>query len=185
MSYRYDEERPSRLTLLVHPDCSIELGEEKCREFVQRVKAERGLGTVITHWFFWDSYEQHLKDEGDDRLELYRDVRREVGKLGVARHDRRVYRETFDQELLDWLIDNAGGKIVIGGGYWDLCVRQTYKALVYGPLLNILREQKVRVTVDPKICYFRQYEFGVQPWEEGDIDDVGAARWFTADKESP
>lgn len=155
-----------RLTILVHPDAMYEvcawntdeepddmvhrkpfddyksLIESKCNEF----------GTIYVHRIYSDTFPSTIRGA---RLEFYKEVRSFFdGIADVSVFDRPSFEGTFRKQTLDWIIDNHCGEIVIGGGYTNLCVKQTHEHLEQ-LLGDLIEEQNINTRIESSICFDR------------------------------
>lgn len=128
------DQSPKKLLLLVHPDVVFEISETEFIESYKR-RLEKELSEpsefdhVITHLMFspvapevvsgikdrkklWDEFKEVLENKSD--------------WIGLD----HKFSASFSDALPDYLIENEGTQIWLGGGYKDLCVAGTRESLL-------------------------------------------------------
>ena len=126
-----DVSNGKKLLLLVHPDIVFEPGNiDFIEEYIDRLRDEMPkFDYVITHKFFSDAAPELIDNIGKN-LDLWN----ELMDVLEAESDwiKRDYKfsASFSDALPDYLIDNEGTQIWLGGGYEKLCVADTQKALM-------------------------------------------------------
>lgn len=133
-------DQPKKLLLLVHPDIVFEPGNVNfIRRYIDRLQEHMStFDYVITHKFFSDSAPELIDNIGNN-IDLWN----ELMDVLEAESDwiKRDYKfsASFKDALPDYLIENEGTQIWLGGGYEKLCVADTRKSLLRN-LDDIIKE---------------------------------------------
>jgi len=134
ISYLFEniiDQSPKKLLLLVHPDVVFEISET---EFIESYKnrLEKELSEfdhVITHLMF-SSEAPKVVTGIKDRKKLWDEFKKVlVNKSDWIGLDHK-FSASFSDALPDYLIENEGTQIWLGGGYKDLCVAGTRESLL-------------------------------------------------------
>lgn len=122
--------RPKKLLLLVHPDAVFEISDDQfIANYIDRlVKHVNQFDHVITHRMFSDVAPESVASIYN-RIDLWHKMMRVLNENSDWIGLDRKFSASFKEALPDYLIDNEGTEIWFGGGYKDLCVRDTQAAL--------------------------------------------------------
>ena len=126
-----ENNQSKKLLLLVHPDIVFEPGNvDFIRRYIDRLREHMPtFDYVITHKFFSDAAPEII-----DNIRNNIDLWNELMEVLEAKSDwiKRDYKfsVSFSDALPDYLIENEGTEIWLGGGYEKLCVADTRKTLL-------------------------------------------------------
>ena len=126
-----ENNQSKKLLLLVHPDIVFEPGNvDFIRRYIDRLRKHMPkFHYVITHKFFSDAAPEII-----DNIKNNIDLWNELMEVLEAKSDwiKRDYKfsVSFSDALPDYLIENEGTEIWLGGGYEKLCVADTRKTLL-------------------------------------------------------
>ena len=126
-----ENNQSKKLLLLVHPDIVFEPGNvDFIRRYIDRLREHMPtFDYVITHKFFSDAAPEIIDNIGNN-IDLWN----ELMEVLEAKSDwiKRDYKfsVSFSDALPDYLIENEGTEIWLGGGYEKLCVADTRKTLL-------------------------------------------------------
>jgi len=120
-----------KLLLLVHPDIVFEPGDTKfIRSYIERLQEHMPkFDHVITHKFYSEAAPELIENIGNN-IDLWNELMEvlEAGSDWIKRDYK--FSGSFSDALPDYLIENEGTEIWLGGGYKKLCVEDTRKALL-------------------------------------------------------
>ena len=137
---RNTELRNKKLLLLVHPDIVFEPGNtDFIRSYIKRLQEHMStFDHVITHKFF-SEVAPEIIDNIRNNIDLWNELMEvlEAGSDWIKRDYK--FSGSFSDALPDYLIENEGTEIWLGGGYKKLCVEDTRKALLRS-LSDIIEE---------------------------------------------
>lgn len=127
------EIKPSKkLLLLVHPDIVFEMDFDVAQRYYKAIEDDIGrFDHVIVHLFYSDRVLDAARNLGwgEAKQNLYKNFLKLLKRdANVVLHDSK-FSASFQHELPFYLIDNPGTTIYFAGGYKDLCVKLTEKAL--------------------------------------------------------
>lgn len=119
-----------KLLLLVHPDAVFEISDNQfIIDYIDRLaKHLDHFDYIITHRMFSDAAPKTLASI-QDRIELWNRMMHLLNQKSNWIGLDRKFSASFKEALPDYLIDNEGTEIWFGGGYKDLCVKDTQMAL--------------------------------------------------------
>ena len=126
-----ENNQSKKLLLLVHPDIVFEPGNvDFIRRYIDRLREHMPkFDYVIMHKFFSDAAPEIIDNIGNN-IDLWN----ELMEVLEAESDwiKRDYKfsVSFSDALPDYLIENEGTEIWLGGGYEKLCVADTRKTLL-------------------------------------------------------
>lgn len=139
---------PKRLLVLVHPDCVFEITETPfIEEYLSRLSSSLdNFDHVITHLMF-SKVAPEVVSGIKTRLDLYNDfislLQSKSDWIGLD----KKFSASFNDALPDFLIDNPGTEIYFAGGYQNLCIQDTKKALLSN-LKDILLDTNAHIQGD-------------------------------------
>lgn len=131
-----------KLMILVHPDCITEVGPEVALNYAKVLEQHLPkFDYVITHLFMEDgrawgySWDEKTKQAHDQLV----NVVKKYSNMALF-NSRDVYGTSYDKDLPDFLIENPGTDIYMGGGYESNCLWQSYMQL-FRRLNWLIKEQ--------------------------------------------
>jgi hypothetical protein len=126
-----ENNQSKKLLLLVHPDIVFEPGNvDFIRRYIDRLREHMPtFDYVITHKFFSDAAPELIDNIGNN-IDLWNELMEvlEAGSDWIKRDYK--FSISFSDALPDYLIENEGTEIWLGGGYEKLCVADTRKTLL-------------------------------------------------------
>ena len=134
------DSNPKRLLVLVHPDCVFEMTETHFIEaYLDRLSSSLDdFDYVITHLMF-SKVAPEVVSGIKTRLDLWNDFMAVLNSKSDWIGLDKKFSASFNDALPDFLIDNPGTEIYFAGGYQNLCIPDTKKALL-SQLKDILRD---------------------------------------------
>ena len=139
-----ESDKPEKVLVLVHPDCSIEKGANFAEQYTIHLK--QFLPTfdyVITHLFFEDD-RPWTKSWDERTLSAHKELYSTIKALSDVAVRRDGYGCSYSQELPEFLLEHPRAIINMAGGYENNCLWLSYKRL-FKDLDWMFKEQKHEV----------------------------------------
>ena len=142
------DSNPKRLLVLVHPDCVFEITNTPfIEEYLNRLSSSLDtFDYVITHLMF-SKVAPEVVQGIKSRLDLYNDfmalLQSKSNWIGLD----KKFSASFNDALPDFLIDHPNTEIWFAGGYQNLCIQDTKKALLSN-LKDILKDTSAHIEGD-------------------------------------
>ncbi len=168
--YTWQSEKTGIL-VLIHPDCAAELPRPQAQQYLSKIKQiTPGLYKKIFVNFFF-SYGYTAVDwswRNMPNYDILVEIRNHLTQISDHVHDTSMGKKSFSGPIGDYLMENDKVVVFMGGGYQDLCLKQSYDN--FCSVLNwIIEEQDHEVVIEKQLVFYRTIQSGefkpnINPW---------------------
>jgi hypothetical protein len=121
--------RGPKILILVHPDAAIELPRPQAEEYYSKIRSiyPGKYDKIFTNFMFSTAFK--TADWGwhdHPNWDIFMGIREHLEIISDHAHDVKMGKERFEGAIGNYLLDHSGVTIHFGGGYQDLCLRQSY-----------------------------------------------------------
>lgn len=165
------------ILILIHPDCAVELSRNDAENYLHKIKmiTPSMFDKIFVNYFFsYDFTKPGWLYSDHPNYDILLQIREHLNNISSHVHDRNMGKVSFSGPIADYLIENEEVLIHIGGGYQDLCLKQSVGN--FCSILNwLVKEHDHEVIIEKQLVYYRNISMGpkseyrIDPWweEEG------------------